>query len=233
MSQPGHVIVLNGPSSVGKSDIQREIQDSFEQPYLVMGIDDLMLRMVADRYFRRPYGRDVLWIEGSKDLSGAPLHSVRFGPKGRRIVSGLHHAVAAFALRGNNVVMDYLAFEKDFLVDLTAALHGLPAYLIGLRAPLAILESREQQRSDRPRGTARAHFDIAHEYANYDLELDTSVRSTKECVDVIREYVAEEPNPSAFRRLGEHFRMSPATPVICDQGTTESSVRSGSFSRAL
>ena len=232
MSQPGHVIVLNGPSSVGKSAIQREIQDSFEQLYLVMGVDDLMLRAVPDRYYRRPGGRDVLWIERSKDLSGAPLNSVQFGPKGRRIVSGLHHAVAAFALRGNNVVVDYLAFEREFLADLTAAMRGLPAYLIGLRAPLAILESREQHRSDRPRGTARAYFDVAHQHPTYDLELDTSVRSTKECVDVIREYIAREPNPSAFRRLGDCFRTSPATTVLRDQETTESSVRSGSVSQA-
>lgn len=72
MPSPGTVIVLNGPSAVGKFSIQREIQDSFEEPYLAIGIDQLMLHMVPYRYLLRemPDRRDVLWDETNQHMRG-------------------------------------------------------------------------------------------------------------------------------------------------------------------
>ena len=86
---PGTVIILNGPSSAGKTSIQNEIQDTFDQPYLAMGIDSLLAGMMPARYFSRevPDKNEVLATDSSKDPSGAPLFTLRFGPKGRQFVS--------------------------------------------------------------------------------------------------------------------------------------------------
>ena len=209
MIVPGTVIILNGPSSTGKSSIQKEIQDSFDQPYLAMGIDSLLARMVPARYFSRevPDGNEVLAAETAKDLSGAPLFTVLFGPKGRQFVSGMHHAIASFAACGNNVVVDYILYEEEWLQELVDVLHGVTVYFVGVRAPLARLEIRERQRSHFPAGAARAHYDVVHKHGVYDLELDTSLRSAQECAEEVRQYISTQPSPTAFRRLRERFEL--------------------------
>ena len=211
--QSGTVIVLNGVSSVGKSSIQCQIQGSFEQPYLAMGFDTLMLRMAPDRYLRRPDpdDRDVFWFDVSTDSHGAPLHALRLGPLGQRFVSGMHHAIAALASRGNNVVVDYAAYEREWLQELADVLSCVTAYFIGLRAPLSVLERRERMRGDRPRGSARAHYDEIHKHALYDLELDTSACSPQECAETIGEHLAARPVPTAFERLRERLGVDKST----------------------
>ncbi len=215
MPSPGTVIVLNGPSAVGKSSIQREIQDSFEEPYLAIGIDQLMLHMVPDRYLLRevPDRRDVLWAETSKDAEGAPLHHLYFGPKGYRFLSGMHHAIHCLASCGNNVVIDYIALEQPWLPRLAVVLQGVRAYLVGVRAPLSVLEEREKSRPY-PAGVARAQYGVVHECGVYGLEFDTSVRSVEECAVAVRELTYRQPNPSAFQQLRERFAGMPEASAL-------------------
>lgn len=215
MPNPGTVIVLNGPSAAGKSSIQREIQDSFEQPYLATGIDQLMLHMVPDRYLLQdvPDKKQVLWTDTTKDAQGAPLHRVHFGPKGYRFLDGMHHTIRSLALCGNNVVVDYLAFEQPWLPRLAGVLDGLRAYLVGVHAPLSVLEERATSRPY-PAGTARAHYEVVHKHGIYDLELDTSVLSIKECADAIRELIHRQENPTAFERLRSRFAKMPEASAL-------------------
>ena len=119
----------------------------------------------------------------------------------------MHHAIAAFAFRGNNVVVDYILFERQWLEELVAVLHGVTVYFVGVRAPLATLEIRERQRTNFPAGVARAHYDVVHKHGIYDLELDTSLRSAQECAEEVRKHISTQPSPTAFRRLRERFEL--------------------------
>lgn len=211
MPGPGIVIVLNGPSAVGKSSMQKGIQDSFEEPYLATGIDQLMLHMVPDRYLLQDVSdkKQVLWTETTKDAQGAPLHYLHFGPKGYRFLDGLHHTIRSLALCGNNAVVDYVALEEPWLPRLAEVLDGLRAYLVGVDAPLSVLEEREKSRPY-PAGIARAHYEVVHKHGIYDLRLDTSVRSVKECTEAVRELIHRRGDPAAFARLREHLATTPA-----------------------
>ncbi|NIP51373.1 chloramphenicol phosphotransferase, partial [candidate division KSB1 bacterium] len=55
--------------------------------------------------------------------------------------------------------------------------HGLPAYLIGIKCPLEVLEQRERDRKDRTLGQARAQFGLVHSLVNYDYQVDTSIQT--------------------------------------------------------
>jgi len=204
----GTVLVLNGPSSVGKTSVQREIQKSFEQPYLAVGIDYLFTCTMPARYRDGdpPDKREVFVGESLKDSSGMPVYALHFGHKGHRFMSGMHHAIAAFAACGNNVVVDHILFEERWLRELVAVLEGVTVYFIGLRAPLSTLESRERGRPEHPAGVSRWHYDEVHKHDLYDLELDTSVRSVQECTEAIRRHIQTQPSPNAFPRLRQLFR---------------------------
>lgn len=199
----GRVIVLNGPSVAGKSSIQRALQERFLEPHLAMGIDSMLVGMMPARYFTGAAAdrHEVLWGEASSDGSGAPLFTLRMGPKGRRLVSGMHHAVAAFAERGSSVIVDYILYEPEWLDELSERLRPLVAYFVGVRIPLEILEARERQRGTSPAGHARSHYHQVHAHGIYDLEVDSSTASAEACAATIADYVDSHPHPRAFELL--------------------------------
>ncbi|QRK09310.1 hypothetical protein JQX13_03950 [Archangium violaceum] len=156
MQLSGNVIVLNAPSVAGKTSIQKKLQELLEEPYLAMGIDSILVAMLPTRYFMgsHPDGEQVLNGAPAMDENGSPLFTLRFGPKGQRVIAGMHHAIAAFAEQGNNVIEDYILYEREWLPDFANALRSVNAYFVGVRIPLEALEERERQRATSPRGHA-------------------------------------------------------------------------------
>jgi chloramphenicol 3-O phosphotransferase len=77
----------------------------------------------------------------------------------------------------------------------------LPAYLIGVRCSLEVLEQRERERRDRTLGQARAQFERVHAHGLYDFEVDTSTDSLADCTSQIATYLRSGAEPFALRQL--------------------------------
>jgi chloramphenicol 3-O phosphotransferase len=187
---PGKIIVLNGASSSGKTTILTELQEILPEPYLNAGIDKFIW-MLPKRYLDRPLWDDVLGLAD------------RAGTAGHRLFSGMHRAVAALADCGNNVIADHVLVEKSWLCDCARLFATLPAYLVGIRCPLEILEQRERSRKDRTLGQARLQYELVHAHGIYDLEVDTSLLSPGECAEKIMARVQSGDPPRAFSRIME------------------------------
>ena len=183
----GLVVVINGASSSGKTSIARAWQAQMETPYLDAGLDRFIW-MLPKRYLDRPLWDDVL---GLADQAGS---------EGHRLARGMHRAIAELSRAGCCVVADHVLVEKDWLRDCAALLAPLPAYFIGVRCPLEVLEQRERDRKDRTLGQARKQFERVHAHGLYDLEVDTSLLSPQACAAQIRARVEMGP-PQAFRNL--------------------------------
>ena len=113
---------------------------------------------------------------------GEMLTHIRFGAHGERVLAGMRRAIAAFALAGNNVIVDDLLFKPEYLDDYALALEAVPTWLIGVRCSLEVVNERETGRTGRFPGTATSHFHEVHSHeVGYDLEIDTSDCSPKEC----------------------------------------------------
>ncbi len=182
----GTVIFINGASSSGKTSILKMLQNMLEKPYLDMGMDRFIF-MLPKRYLDRPLWDDVL---GKATQAGA---------LGYGLFSGMHHAIAAAALTGINVVADHVFVEKAWVDECAELFSDIRAYLIGLRCPLEVLAQRESQRKDRTLGQARLQFNLVHQYTLYDLELDTSLLNPGQCAQQI--IARLETPPNAFRLL--------------------------------
>lgn len=180
------IIFINGTSSSGKTSLLKALQNQLQEPYLDMGIDRFIW-MLPKRYLDRPLWDDVL---GKAHQSG---------PVGLTLFSGMHHAIAAAALRRNNVVADHVFVEKAWVDECANLFADINAYLIGVHCPLEILEQRERDRKDRTLGQARAQFEVIHKYTKYDLEVDTSLLSPTECAEKVIERLKSA--PLAFKYL--------------------------------
>ncbi|MBI2333166.1 MAG: hypothetical protein HYU84_13590 [Chloroflexi bacterium] len=143
--------------------------------------------MLPKQYLDRPLWDDVL---------GKAVHP---GPVGWSLFSGMHHAIAAAASRGNNILADHVFVEKAWVDECAELFSGMNAYLIGLTCPLDVLEQREKNRKDRTLGQAKLQYDVIRKFTQYDLELDTSKLTTDECVEKIIERLQSP--PAAFKSL--------------------------------
>jgi chloramphenicol 3-O phosphotransferase len=124
---PGTIIILNGASSSGKTSILRTLQELMPEPYLDAGIDKFIW-MLNKRYLDRPLWDEVLG------------QNVRAGPVGHVLFSGMHHAIAALSRAGNRVVADHVLVEPRWVAECAGLFAGRPAYLVGIRCPLEVLE---------------------------------------------------------------------------------------------
>src|SRR5260221_11052809 len=114
---------------------------------------------------------------------------------------GMHRSIAAYANRKNNLIVDYILYKPEYLKDLASALKGQKVYLIGIHAPLDVLEAREKNRGTSPIGHARSHFDTVHEGFIYDLELDVAAISPTEGASKIKAFIEDHPSPKALNEL--------------------------------
>ena len=203
-SQTGTIIVLNGPSASGKSSIQKKIQELFNEPYLSLGVDNLFDAVLPDYYglgMVQPKGtfsqKDIRYIE-TIEVQGKKAIKLLIGPLGRKVVTGMHHSIAAYAKAGNNVVVDYIPYEKEWFLEFVNALKGIKVYYIGLKYSLQAIEEREKKRATSPVGHARSHYDTVHYFDNYDLVIDDATLSAEEIARNIQHNIDKNPQPKAF-----------------------------------
>ena len=137
------------------------------------------------------------------EKDGERLTHIRFGDHGEQVLIGMRRAIAAFASAGNNVIIDDLLFKPDYLFDYAEALQGIPTWLVGVRCALDVVNEREARRTGRFPGTATSHFHEVHAHGvGYDLEIDTSASTPKECALLIIERLSRPPEVlEALRQL--------------------------------
>ncbi|MFC1522893.1 chloramphenicol phosphotransferase CPT family protein [Elusimicrobiota bacterium] len=164
----GHVIVLNGTSSSGKSSIASELQKVLREPYLVFSIDNFLHTFpLADKRF---------------NIANTILPMLR----------GFYRSAMAYVSEGNNVIVDAVFQDgpHDFKY-VQKIFDGAKASFIGVRCNLDELKKRENQRTDRNAGMAEFQFPRVHQGVEYDFEVDTTYTSPRNCADLIIRHLEE------------------------------------------
>lgn len=181
------VVLLNGVGSVGKGAIAKALQAITAEPFLHVEMD-AFLAMLPEALWDHPDGISFEPVAGAELTTVA----VRNGAAAERALKGLRHAVAALAAAGNNLIVDEVLFgnvETDYgnaAADYRRLLAPYEGRIVGVFAPLEVIEAREAERGDRHIGLARWQFDRVHRGIAYDLEVDTSENSPADCAQAIR-----------------------------------------------
>jgi len=175
------IIILNGVGSVGKSSTARALQVITAEPFLHVAMD-AFLDMLPPAMLDHP---DGLVFEATQD-DGRPSVAIRTGPVLLRAMRGMRHAIVAMAAQGNNLVVDDVMTQEGQDREYRALLLEFDVRLVGLFAPLDVLEARERQRGDREIGLARWQYGRVHRGRTYDLEIDTATTTPAENAELIR-----------------------------------------------
>jgi chloramphenicol 3-O phosphotransferase len=181
LNTTARIVLLNGVGSAGKGSIAKALQTITAESFLHVEMD-AFLEMLPAASFGHP---DGLTFETVQE-DGRPSVIIRTGPVAERAFRGMRHAIAAMAAQGNNLIVDevLLGSEKAEYADLLSAFE---VFLVGVFAPLDVLEAREHERGDRLIGLARWQYDRVHKDMKYDLEVDTSRATPLECANLIKQ----------------------------------------------
>ncbi|MEZ5925622.1 MAG: chloramphenicol phosphotransferase [Hyphomicrobiaceae bacterium] len=183
MAAKSRIVLLNGVGSAGKSSIAKALQTMTRSPFLHVAMD-VFLEMLPEAYQNHP---ESFRYEARLE-DGKPSIAIHHGPIGGRLMAGLRAAVAGLATEGNNLIVDDVIFGDDGSVaDYRIRLAGHDLMLVGVHAPLAVLDAREKARGDRQIGLARWQFPRVHSGLTYDLEVDTARNSPETCARRIRD----------------------------------------------
>lgn len=168
----GRVIVIVGPSSVGKTTLAVRLQRDLPGLWLVAGAD-LFWGMLDERWLSPPDFR---------------ADSSEMG----RVTRGWHRAVASLAHAGNNVISDELLLQRWWVDDWRQTLEGLCWWLVRLHASRDSLQKREAERGDRPAGLASRDVEQAEDPGEVALDLVTDRLSVAECAARIAALVSQQ-----------------------------------------
>ncbi|MFO7778323.1 MAG: hypothetical protein R6V28_08230 [Nitriliruptoraceae bacterium] len=188
MSGPGLVLVLDGPTMVGRTTTLHALQRAWPQvrsgPLLEAGLD------IAVQAFGPTASRWAELVLPSIPPPDTEQPRVTWGPLGRELVAGMHRVAAAWAHSGMDVAMDHSLFNHATVVDLYAALDGLEVVHVGLICDPDVLDDREREAGSPTRGLAVAQLRAHRAEVRPDLVLDTTEATTEELVEVILDVVA-------------------------------------------
>jgi len=165
-----NVILLNGPSSSGKSTLSIALQKALEyetgEKYGIISIDNF-LNMTMNEAI---YEEDVFEIS----------------PK-------LCKTAVDMASSEKNIIIDNVITSKRIFKQLTKALEFCDRYLISVNCPLRELIRREQKRKNRCLGSAEASSQYLFPQETYDLTIDTFQTPMEECELQIIKALQNEP----------------------------------------
>jgi len=126
----GHIILINGESSSGKSTLARALQNSIALPFWHISIDHL-----------RDHGV----------LPSARIKTGEFDWRSMRdaFFVGFERSLLAYVSAGNNLIVEHIMESEAWARRLADTLQGQDVFFVGVRCDLVELERRERARGDR------------------------------------------------------------------------------------
>jgi len=168
------VIVINGGSSAGKSEISRCLQTVLEHPWLRLGVDDLVDRLPPSL------------LDSGAGVAFGQQGEVTIGEGFRGIETAWFAGVAAMARAGARII-----FEDVFLGGaasqqrMRTQWQGLTILWVGVHCDATTAAAREVARGDRSVGMAALQAEVVHNGVLYDLEVDTTHAESLDCARAI------------------------------------------------
>lgn len=182
------MILINGPSSAGKSTLVNALHDhlSSSSPYARVAFDDFLQHMNT-RYYPRLYVETVrgdvnrLVSRGYDGKAGweyvydSPDRCrLVFNEHGTALMKGLHRGWKAHLECGTSLVIDAFLQDEEWARDLMEQIQCAESILmVGAYCDVDELARREKERGDRPLGLARRSSELVHTHGlRYDITVN-------------------------------------------------------------
>ncbi len=162
MTMPSHskLIILEGPSGVGKSSLSRALQELLLPGiWLGFSMDTLIYTFPPSVLLRCNSANDWSGVDG-KAMGAAALRCLR-----------------ALVECGNNVIFDLCLPGSNYAEAFEAEIQDLDPVKVGVRCNWQEIERRTLRRADRSMEEAERTYKNQHAFQNYELLVDTTMLS--------------------------------------------------------
>ncbi|MBR3879079.1 MAG: AAA family ATPase [Clostridia bacterium] len=148
--EPQKIILLNGPSSSGKSTLsralQKQLQVSLFVNYSIVSIDDFMK------------------LGTNKKIHEADFFEIS-GDMCKQVINDLE--------KYDGVIIDHVIVSERIFDKLNEMLEQYSILLVQVTCPREVLKEREKAREDRCIGSAEASYEHLYPKFGYDVTVDT------------------------------------------------------------
>jgi len=129
--KPGQIVILNGAPRSGKSSIVTVVQETFDGPWMNLGVDAFVRHVTPNKY--RP---GIGLRPGEEGHTLVPLLPVLF--------AAMYESIAAHSRLGLAVVVDvgHHGATQPILRDCARRLDGLPVLFVGVRCSIETIMER-------------------------------------------------------------------------------------------
>jgi chloramphenicol 3-O phosphotransferase len=162
-------IVLHGPTSAGKTTLAKALQATSPVPAFHIPLDAFVT------------------MSNRRDMRSDEERAEAY----RLHCENLRSTLARVAQTGFEIILDLVLRDEAELHACLKALSGRTTCIIGVSAPLRVLEARERARSDRASGIAKEQAEDPVYERQYDLMLDTSRTTPEAGAAAVRKLVSE------------------------------------------
>jgi chloramphenicol 3-O phosphotransferase len=184
------LIILNGVSSSGKTTLASAFRDeraAAGEFWLLIGIDDFLSKVPAEWLdLGLATGPGTRAEDGLRFATSSTGRELKIGASCRRLLHAYHHAVAAAARSGLNVIVDDVVIDDEVLSDWLEVLDELEPTWVAVRCPPEMTAERELRRGDRPVGMTGTQTNSVHRLVRYAFEIDTGELTPSEALDEFR-----------------------------------------------
>jgi chloramphenicol 3-O phosphotransferase len=168
------IIVLNGGSSSGKTEIARSLQAILPKPWIRLSVDDLVDALPPSL------------LDSDSGISFGQHGEVAVSGGFRDIEAAWMAGVAAMAKAGAGVIFDDVFLSGVASQErIRANLEGLEVLWVGVHCDPVVAAEREMARGDRVTGMAALQAEVVHKDVVYDIEVDTSHTQSLDCARLI------------------------------------------------
>jgi chloramphenicol 3-O phosphotransferase len=168
------MIILNGGSSSGKSEIVRCLQAVLPDPWLAFGCDSFVDALPAKMQVAE---EGIVVTADGKVSVGADF---------RALEAAWMSGIAAMASAGARIIIDDVFLGgAESQQRWEKALAGLAVLWVGVKCDAAVAAGREITRGDRAQGMAASQANVVHQGVSYDLEVDTTHAESLACAQII------------------------------------------------
>jgi chloramphenicol 3-O phosphotransferase len=168
--QNPQVIVLNGGSSSGKSSITRALQELLPGIWLTFGVDTFI---------------EALPNRGNSPRAGITFEhdgTITFSTEHRALERNWYTGLSSMAKAGAPMILDEVLLSGGAGQErLRSTFRDLAVMWVGVHCDPEVAAAREAQRADRVEGMARQQALSVHSGVVYDVEVNTTNRSSEDC----------------------------------------------------
>lgn len=199
----GHLILINGASSAGKTSTCEAFQNLSEELYVKLGIDKFWLA-IPSKQLKIMQATSEFYQTSTYYRDGKPYFHITPGPSLDAVIYASYKAIASYLKEGINVISDQIFWKPEWFRAALKDFNPYQVFFVGLFVADDEGARREQQRDQenaRAEGWSRCSALVTHTNMEYDIEIDNTNLSIDETAKKLLSLVRSCKNPMAFKKM--------------------------------